>query len=76
MIRTSQEDISVVKSVFERWAAIFGVKIQIYHAYNRIFSEQPFRSAIEDSNQTITFCGVGYHHQNAFVEIKFKLSHY
>ena len=27
-------------------------------------------SAIEDANQTIKFCGVGYQHQNAIVERK------
>ena len=58
---------------FERWAAIFGVKFCRYHADNVIFSEYPSRSEIEDSNQTITFYGVGYHHQNAIVERKFKL---
>ena len=37
------------------------------------FSEQPFISEIEDANQNIKFCGVGYHHKNAIVERKFKL---
>ena len=58
------------KSAFEIWADTFGVKVKIYHADNGQFSEQPFRSSIEDANQTITFCGVGYHHQNAIFEIK------
>ena len=61
------------KSAFEIWASTFGVRINIYHADNEIFSEQPFRSAIEDINQKIKFCGFGYHHQNAIVEIKIQI---
>ena len=55
------------KPDFEIWDATFGVKINIYHTYNERFSEQPFRSAIEDSNQTIKVCGVGYNHQNIII---------
>ena len=51
-------------------ADTFGVKINRYHSENGIFAEQPFRSAIEGSKQTITFCGVGFHHQNYIVESK------
>ena len=65
---TRQEGTLAVKSTFEIWAEIFGVKMKIYHADNGIFSEQPFRSAIEDDNQNIIFCGFGYIHQNYIVE--------
>ena len=34
---------------------------------------EPLRSEIEDANQTILFCGVVYHNQNAIFERKFKL---
>ena len=44
-----------------------------YYSDNGIFSEQLFRSEIEYFNQTITFCGVGSHHQNAIVERRYKL---
>ena len=40
----------------------------MYHVDNGLFYERPFRSAIDDSNQKITFCGVGSHHKNAIVE--------
>ena len=58
VIITSREETLAGKSAFERWAATFGVKIKIYHVYNGIFSEQPFRSAIKDANQTIKFWGL------------------
>ena len=44
-----------MKSSFETWDAPFGVKIGKYHDDNIIFSGQPFRSEIEDENQTKTF---------------------
>ena len=34
------------------------------------FFKQYFRSEIEDANQNITFCGVGYYHQNVIFERK------
>ena len=47
-----------VNVYFEVWAAIFVVKVNRYHEGNGLFSKQPFRSAIEDSKQTIKVCGV------------------
>ena len=70
IIITIQQDALSVKEACGIWDATFGVKIKIYHADNVIFSEQPFISAIEDSNQTVIFCGVVSHHQNEIVEIK------
>ena len=70
MRSTSQEETLSGKPSFEKRTDRFGVKIKIYHAYNGIFSEQYFRSAIEDANQNIKFCGVGSHHQNDIFEIK------
>ena len=67
---TIQEETLAGKPAFEILAATFGIRIKRYHAYNGRFSEQPFRSSIEDSNQTIKFYGVGSHHQNAIVERK------
>ena len=42
MIRTIQENTLTGKIAFERQAAIFGVKINRYHADNGRFSEHPF----------------------------------
>ena len=44
------------------------MKSPIYHADNGRFSEQPFRSTIENANQNIIIFGVGYNHQDDFVE--------
>ena len=70
MIIKIQEDTLAVKLYLDRCAATFGVKVHRYHADIVIFSEQPFVSSIEYANQTITFCGVGYHHQSSIFERK------
>ena len=59
--RTRQEKTLEGKTAFEIWDVTFGLKINSYHADNGRFDGKPFRSEIEYSNQTITFCGVGYH---------------
>ena len=65
---TSQEVTLSGKSAFENWDTTFGVKIHRYNADNGRFSEQPLRSATEDANQKITFCGAGSHHKNTIDE--------
>ena len=70
MRSTIQEENLAGKSAFERWADTFGVKIKRCHVDNGRFSKQAFRSEIEDTNQNITFCGVGYHHQHEIFERK------
>ena len=72
MIITIQEETLAVKYAFEIWASTLGVKIHRYHAENGRFSEQHFKTAIEDSNQTTKFCGVVSHHKITIVEIKIK----
>ena len=47
--------------------------MNIYHAENGKCSEQTFRSAIEDSNQTITFLGLGLIINMPLLEEKFKI---
>jgi hypothetical protein len=53
---------------FERLAASHGVDIKAFHADNGIFAEKVFRDDVSNSNQTISYCAVGAHHQNGLVE--------
>ena len=46
MISKNQEKTLAVKACFEMWDATFVVNIYRYHAYNGIFAEQTFISAI------------------------------
>jgi hypothetical protein len=60
------------KQAFERFAAAHGVRVQHYHADNGRFAEQKFLDSVKHSNQTISFCGVGAHHQNGIAERRIK----
>ena len=45
-----------------------GVKIKFFHADNGIYAETAFIHEVTDCGQTISFCGVGAHHQNGVAE--------
>ena len=59
---TNQEETLNSKTVYEKLADTHGVQIEAYHADNGRFAEKGFREAVANSNQTVTFFGVGSHH--------------
>ena len=61
-ISTNQEETLNSKTVYEKLADTHGVQIEAYHADNGRFAEKGFREAVANSNQTVTFFGVGSHH--------------
>jgi transposase InsO family protein len=68
--QTSMSSEETVKSklAFEKFAASYGVNIKHSHAENGRFKDNLFMKSIEEKGQTITFCGVGAHHQNGKAE--------
>ena len=64
---TGEETVEA-KLAFERYARAHGVEVKHYHADNGRFADKAFMSAVEQANQTISFCGVGAHHQNGKAE--------
>jgi transposase InsO family protein len=64
---TSEETLKS-KLAFEKFAASHGVSIKHYHADHGRFKDKLFSKSIEDKGQTISFCGVGTHHQNGIAE--------
>ena len=62
----------MAKHAYERFLASLGVDSKAYHADNGRFADKGFRDDCTSSNQTITFCGVGSHHQNGIAERKIK----
>ncbi len=64
----SSEETVKAKVSFERYARSHGVNIKHYHADNGRFKDKAFMRSIEDSGQTISFSGVGAHHQNGIAE--------
>ncbi len=62
----------LAKHAYERFLALLGVESVAYHADNGWFADKGFRDDCTSSNRTITFCGVGSHHQNGLAEHKIK----
>lgn len=63
MIETLQ-----AKEAFEAYAAARGVVIQHYHADNGRFVEKGWTEHCRSKGQTVSYCGVGAHHQNGVAE--------
>ncbi len=58
----------LAKHGYEQFLAAIGVTAKAYHADNRQFADKGFCDECTSSNQVITFCGVGSHHQNGIAE--------
>ncbi len=56
------------KRAFERVCGENGVKVKKFRADNHPFGSEAFRKALEEDDQSITFSGVGAHHQNGVAE--------
>jgi hypothetical protein len=57
---------------YEKFLELLGIDSKAYHADNGQFADKGFWDDCTLSNQTITFCGVGSHHQNGSAEQKIK----
>lgn len=56
------------KHAFERLALQHGVRVRHYHCDNGRFADKAFLTDVKNALQTISFCGVGAHHQNGIAE--------
>ena len=56
------------KLAFGRLILSFGVKIKKYRVENGRFNDPLYKDSCEKNNQTLTFCGVGAHHQNGIAK--------
>ena len=56
------------KKSFENLVSRSYNTVKIYHEYNRRYVEKISMASLNANNHTITFCGVGAHHQNGIVE--------
>ena len=68
MSSLSGDETVEAKQAFERFAAQHGVHVSHYHADNGRFADLKFMEAVKTSHQTLSFCGVGAHHQNGIAE--------
>ena len=65
---TTAIDTLEAKQAFEAYASSMGVTIKHYHADNGRFAEKAFLDHVHQCGQSISFCGVGAHHQNGVAE--------
>jgi hypothetical protein len=65
---TNAEETIKAKIAFERYAAKSNVQVKHYQADNGRFGENAYKAAVEREGQTISFCGVNAHFQNAVAE--------
>ena len=63
----------ISKEALEKLMAQSRRTIKHYNTDNGRFGENVFIDAINQKYQKITFCGVGFHHQNGIVEKKNKI---
>ena len=62
----------MTKHANECFLASLGIDSKAYHADNGRFADKGFWDDCVSSNQMITFCGIGSHHQNSIAECKIK----
>ena len=65
---TNADEAIEAKQAFERFAQVHGVTVKHCHADDGIFNSKEFLDHIHASKQTISFCGVGMHHQSGLAE--------
>jgi hypothetical protein len=61
-------DILCLKQAFKKFVAEHGINVHGYHVDNVPFGHDDFLVDLETHGQTITFSGVGAHHQNGVAE--------
>ena len=67
-ISAGDEETSAIKRVYELIADSHDVKVKYFHADNGRYAEKAFTDEFTECRQTITFCGVGAHHQKGLAE--------
>ena len=72
MRSTTQDETLDAKLSVEKFFKQHGHKIESWHADNGRYAEKDFKEAVSFADQTITFCGVGAHHQNGIAEAAIK----
>jgi len=64
----SGEETMRSKSTFESFVKQHGVSICHYHTDNSIFTNNLFNVNTKSKGQTLSYCGIGAHHQYRWVE--------
>ena len=69
---TGAKETLVAKYSIEREAKTCGISIKAFRKDNGIFKAVVFKADLTNHDQSITYCGVGAHHQNGVIERNMK----
>jgi hypothetical protein len=69
---TTADSTLEAKNAYERLMNKYRHKVKKYHADNGRFAENAFVNDVHEKGQSITYCGVGSHHQNGIAERRIK----
>ena len=69
---TSSEKTLQANEAYGHLSATHGYRVCTYRPDNGRFSEPLFKEEFHTYGQHISYCGVGYHHQNAIDEHRVK----
>lgn len=61
-------DTITTKRIWDRFAHSCGVSLRHFQCDNGVFRSDEFKQAIQRANQSLSFSGVGAHHQNGVAE--------
>ena len=70
---TSADDTIEAKRAFESEMRKYCKDVRHYHADNGTYAVAKYKNEISEQKQTLTFCGVGSHHQNGRAENRIKI---
>lgn len=70
---TSATETILSKRAYEAELRKYGKEVRHYHADNGTYAVAQYKDEIEDKKQSLTFCGVGSHHQNGKAENRIKI---
>ena len=70
---TNADETLMAKKAFERFAGKVGVTVREYQADNGRFAEADFIEDAHNNQQTLKYCGVNAHFQNAVAERRIRL---
>jgi hypothetical protein len=68
MCNFTLEEMLLAKRAYKNVLAQAGWKAKHYHADNGCVSKKEFHQDITNKVQSVTFCGIGAHHQNGIIE--------
>eukprot|EP00957_Ditylum_brightwellii_P122737 9359843-Ditylum_brightwellii.AAC.1 len=66
--RATNEQTVAAKLAYERVMSEYGHNVESYHGDNSRFDSKNFTNSCKEAQQSYSYCGFGWHHQNGIAE--------